>query len=304
MSNWKNRDRWLALAGAILLTVSFPVAIDQGYVRYNAYLLPTLGLVACVLYIAFFGTGQYALAFRNGFVARHTFLGPLLAVTIGCSLGGVLAYGWYLGLDASKRHIATLRGDEAAGASSGKTESPTQHPVPGTTESHGTTDKVEAKAEHHGTSDTSTAKVEHPVPKATKTQAQPLVVEMAPSYGNLKQRTEDAAKAIDNFVEQRNRVLHDPTIFRQPVSEPDGLKWEKENDRLFSHVLLPDVLAVREALHKFNYDDKDLNDSLQIAQQQLQSRDQQKENPDYISLYEMEDIAARLHILANQVPER
>ncbi len=45
--------RWATLGGAILLTIALPIAIDQGYLRYNAYALPLLGLVAVLLYLGF-----------------------------------------------------------------------------------------------------------------------------------------------------------------------------------------------------------------------------------------------------------
>jgi hypothetical protein len=99
-------------------------------------------------------------------------LGPLLTIAIGCSIGGILAYGWYLGLDTSKKHIATLRANEPR-TSSGNTEYSRQSPAASTsvtTENHGTTDKLEVKAERHGASDTPTAEVKHLTPNATKEQ--------------------------------------------------------------------------------------------------------------------------------------
>jgi uncharacterized protein YjbI with pentapeptide repeats len=40
-----------ALAGVIVLTIGLPIAIDQGYFRYNSYVLPLLGLAAVALYL-------------------------------------------------------------------------------------------------------------------------------------------------------------------------------------------------------------------------------------------------------------
>jgi len=36
---------------AIVLTLALPVALDQGYFRYNPYILPILGLIAVLLYL-------------------------------------------------------------------------------------------------------------------------------------------------------------------------------------------------------------------------------------------------------------
>ena len=130
MRNWQNRERWAALAGAIVLTLVLPIAIDQGYVRYNAYLLPILGLLACILYVAFFATGEWASGIRNGVVARYRYVGLILTICSGCLVGGLVAYGWYVALDASKKHVASLRVSERPGERPQETQTQLQQPTP------------------------------------------------------------------------------------------------------------------------------------------------------------------------------
>ena len=64
-----SRERWGALAGAVLLTIALPIGIDQGYFRHNAYALPVLGLVALLVYLGLFITSKtcksYALALKK-----------------------------------------------------------------------------------------------------------------------------------------------------------------------------------------------------------------------------------------------
>jgi uncharacterized RDD family membrane protein YckC len=45
------RERMATWAAAIVLTLALPVALDQGYFRYNPYILPILGLIAVLLYL-------------------------------------------------------------------------------------------------------------------------------------------------------------------------------------------------------------------------------------------------------------
>jgi hypothetical protein len=54
------RKRFAAWAGAIFLTVGLPIAIDQGYVRYNPYILPLLGLAGILLYLVLAVTSSFA----------------------------------------------------------------------------------------------------------------------------------------------------------------------------------------------------------------------------------------------------
>src|ERR1035438_4402125 len=48
------RERIIALASAVVMTIALPIAIDQGYFRYNVWALPCLGMCAFLIYIGVF----------------------------------------------------------------------------------------------------------------------------------------------------------------------------------------------------------------------------------------------------------
>lgn len=49
-----NRQRWAALAGAILLAIGFPIAVDQGFFRNKPHVLPFLAVIAAAIYLGLF----------------------------------------------------------------------------------------------------------------------------------------------------------------------------------------------------------------------------------------------------------
>lgn len=112
MPSWYKRKRWAALAGAVLLTIGLPIALDQGYFRYNAYALPVLGLCAAILYLGFFRTSatfrSWGTNFRNGFGKRHPVMGLIATILIFSVVGGLIGVAWWIALEASKRHVSAL----------------------------------------------------------------------------------------------------------------------------------------------------------------------------------------------------
>jgi hypothetical protein len=115
-SAW-NRERWAALAGAIILTIALPIAIDQGYFRYNAHVLPALGAFAVLLYLGFFLSSPYAIskarAFRLGFCPRYRVLGMILFIAIFGVAGCLLGATYFIVLGRSKEHVAEIIRREA-----------------------------------------------------------------------------------------------------------------------------------------------------------------------------------------------
>lgn len=94
------QKRLAAWAGAIVLTIGLPIAIDQGYFRHNAYALPLLGLVAALLY--------FTLIVTTGAYIRFWYCYPgwsfVVALAMICMLGGSV----YLSTTYSRRHVAEL----------------------------------------------------------------------------------------------------------------------------------------------------------------------------------------------------
>ena len=103
------RERWAALAGAIMITIALPIAIDQGYVRDNPYLLPMIGLVAALLYIGFFVTTDFFVKLARSFYERNRMLSLMTFVIIGAFFGAVLGAAEWFTIVKSKEHILTLK---------------------------------------------------------------------------------------------------------------------------------------------------------------------------------------------------
>jgi hypothetical protein len=107
-----SRERWAASAGAAVLTIALPVAIDQGYFRHNAYVLPVLGLVALLVYLGLFVTSEtcksYALALKKRFEKRHRVHGLLIFACAGAFVGMLIGVCFWLALKESRKHIVEM----------------------------------------------------------------------------------------------------------------------------------------------------------------------------------------------------
>jgi len=104
-----NRERIVALGTAIITTIALPISIDQGYFRYNAYVLPCLGLFTVVLYVTFlltippiknYGREIFGINPKAGVI----FGSLLLIILLGC-----LAEGFIFALNKSKEHVGEAR---------------------------------------------------------------------------------------------------------------------------------------------------------------------------------------------------
>jgi hypothetical protein len=88
-----------------LLTIAYPIAIDQGYLHYNKWALPVLGLVAAILYLTFFFTTATFGSFRKNY--------PRLAITAIGAAAVLLAIGAGIGYTKSSQHVDELRKKDA-----------------------------------------------------------------------------------------------------------------------------------------------------------------------------------------------
>jgi hypothetical protein len=112
MFGWSRR-RAAALAGAILLTISLPIAIDQGYFRYSPYVLPCLSLVAVALYLGLFVTSLWVKSKLNWTIQRLPIIVSFFIFLTFAGVVGVLSWsGFTLFLTSTKAHIAALRQNE------------------------------------------------------------------------------------------------------------------------------------------------------------------------------------------------
>jgi len=112
MFGWSRR-RAAALAGAILLTISLPIAIDQGYFRYSPYVLPCLSLVAVALYLGLFVTSFWVKSKLNWTIQKFPIIVSFFIFLTFAGVVGVLSWsGFTLFLTSSKAHIASLRQNE------------------------------------------------------------------------------------------------------------------------------------------------------------------------------------------------
>jgi hypothetical protein len=108
-----NRARIAARGTAIVLSIWIPVAIDQGYFRYNAYILPVVGLLAVVLYASLILTSPQMEArihnFHRGFGMNHPWKYLALVALLGGILITLIGTGEWYTIHKSQEHVAALR---------------------------------------------------------------------------------------------------------------------------------------------------------------------------------------------------
>lgn len=100
-----NRKRWAGLAGAILLTIALPVAIDQGFFRYNPYLLPIIGLIAVLLYLLFFVTSNMFLKWAQSFYAWSHIFSIITFIIIFLFIITIIVTAEWFAICKNKEHI-------------------------------------------------------------------------------------------------------------------------------------------------------------------------------------------------------
>jgi hypothetical protein len=109
-----SRTRILGLAPAILLTIALPISIDQGYFRYNAYVLPCLGLLAAILYLIFILTIPAVEKYLRQLVALNRTIAVLFGLLAAIIVIGGLVAGFLFALHLSKEHVQETRRKESA----------------------------------------------------------------------------------------------------------------------------------------------------------------------------------------------
>jgi hypothetical protein len=117
------RKALIVAAPFILFTVGYPILVDQGWFRYNSYVLPSVVLFALLVYIILgLDTGSFRKRFRS-FVERAPLLvSTSLSVLLSCVLLFGLIQTFLVALGISKNHIAILLNQEVP--------TPTPTPLP------------------------------------------------------------------------------------------------------------------------------------------------------------------------------
>jgi hypothetical protein len=139
-NKWRT-ERWAALAGAVIMTIGLPIAIDQGYFRYNAYVLPGLGLFSVFLYLGFALTSKSALRFFKTRLERDKVAAIVVMLFLGAIIVSAVTYGFMKGIDASERHIAASKESEA--------KAPPVPPVAGLSNSQGVSGRPSIDVQNH-----------------------------------------------------------------------------------------------------------------------------------------------------------
>jgi hypothetical protein len=109
-----NRERLLSLGTAVIMTIALPISIDQGYFRYDAYVLPILGLAAAILYIVFFLTIPAVKGYGQQIHVVNRRFGKVLGILLLVLLLGGLTMGFRAALSVSKKHVEEAREADAA----------------------------------------------------------------------------------------------------------------------------------------------------------------------------------------------
>jgi hypothetical protein len=102
-------ERVTGLATATILAVAYPIAVDQGYLRYNAYALPCLFLAAAILYLIVFFTAPSVKRYGREVFQVNPKVGSVIAVFVVGVLIAFLITGFNVALRYSKAHVEAAR---------------------------------------------------------------------------------------------------------------------------------------------------------------------------------------------------
>jgi hypothetical protein len=95
----------------LLVPLIITIASDQGYFR-NYCILPCLVLALILICLHLLLTSEagvtFGLKIKSASGARHPMLATAVVIGVGAVLGGGLAWGWWIGLEKSKEHLAAL----------------------------------------------------------------------------------------------------------------------------------------------------------------------------------------------------
>jgi hypothetical protein len=132
------------------------------------------------------------------------------------------------------------------------------------------------------------------------------LIEIAPVYGNLKQRCINLSGEIAQLVQHRTDQINNGQMYPRPLTEERYLTWLKSNDTEFRHNYVPDAEAMRDELSALHIKDERLDQILDEDldnRRLLQSRPQLSENNfGLMGVYDFQVIGERLGVLCNQLP--
>lgn len=109
----RHRGALMTLALFLAFTIAYPIAVDQGWFRYNPYVLPVVLLTAMVLIAIWFLHAERVNALARVFVQQRGRLTGMLTIILTFGVVGAL-FGWvyYEMLRVSKEHVAGLLNNE------------------------------------------------------------------------------------------------------------------------------------------------------------------------------------------------
>src|ERR1700675_6686 len=141
-------------------------------------------------------------------------------------------------------------------------------------------------------------------PEVKPPQSPPL--QIAPVYGNLKQRSLDLSQQIAQLVHHREVMFDNKRIYPRPLTKERYKEWEKSNDAEL-RPFIAQVKVIRDEFRTFHIEDNELNEILKHDEENDQYRKLSPGEPFYwmgwINIADMKIIAVRLTVLANQVPQ-
>jgi hypothetical protein len=140
----------------------------------------------------------------------------------------------------------------------------------------------------------------------------PSVIQVTPSYGNLKQRTLQLADRIDKNIKHRNDQLE--TFYKSPTSgySKDGNvtrqgyeEWMRSNDAEYRHCCLAEVQTIHDEFVSHDFRDTQLDQILNEEQEINEAFRGGAISPKQripIRIEEMKEVSESLRVLANQLP--
>jgi len=143
-----------------------------------------------------------------------------------------------------------------------------------------------------------------------QTQPPPTTVEVATSYGNLKQRTVDLAELLAELVQYRyawQKKYQTMSTFSKDgkITQAGWNEWARSNDVNYRHFAADKVKGIHQEFADLHIHDPRLDEILDRDDQNLKEQQELPQMPPqmfYIDIFDIQEIGERLMALANGLP--
>lgn len=133
----------------------------------------------------------------------------------------------------------------------------------------------------------------------------PTIIQVAPSYGNLRERTIAVSQQIQRLVQHRKEQFLNETVYPRPLTPERYQVWLQSNDNEYRSCCDESVKEIHDEFTTLHITDDYLNEMLKRDADDEQYRMLPQNNPLHkiglLSILKMQAIGEQLAVLANDL---